>query len=275
MKKSGSIAFVFALVVSVAASAWAGFNEYGVIRSTFAVELDAYGAFYRTAYYDGDNASLDDEESQLNLLPTIRIRPVRGLEFSFTYPVRDDGMKDATGVWGPILGFKYGSPSSAGFVSFVFPAGSKKLLGNGDKPSPALIFGGSSLYGNPESFGVRLHSWYFWDFNDYSGDELYFLVRPEFDFGMIRVGLGFPFEFLFGSDDAWISNAPGNVRAVGYSSDGDFGYTMSISIEPKVTIRLGTFDVEPYFSIPLWEYTNESAVLVDGFTLGASVRFGF
>lgn len=271
MKKSGPI--VFALVALLVSSAFALMNEYGVIRSTFQLELSAYGAFYRTGFHDGDDYSLSEKESQLNLMPTIRVRPVRGLEFNFTYPIRDDGLKNATGVWGPILGLKYGSPSSAGFLEFVFPSGSKKLLGNGDSPAPALVFGGTSLYGNPESFGVRLHSWYFWDFNDYSADELYFLVRPEFDFGMLRVGIGFPFEFLFGNDTYWGSNTPGNVRATGYGDEDDFGYTMSISIEPKVTVRLGKFDVEPYFSIPLWEYTNSSALLIDGFTMGCAARF--
>lgn len=256
-------------------SAYSMWNEYGVIPSTFEVELSAYGAFYRSAYHDGDDASLSDKESQLNLIPTIRVRPVKGLEFNFSYPIRDDGLKNSTGTWGPMLGLKYGGPSSAGFLEFVFPAGDKKLLGNGENPSPALVFGGTNFYGSWESFGVRLHSWYFWDFNKYSADELYFLVRPEFNFGMIRLGLGFPFEFLFGSDDAWVSNTPGNVRAVGYTDEDEFGYTMTISIEPKVTINLGKFDVEPYFSIPLWEYTNDAAVLLDGFTLGCAMRVKF
>lgn len=266
-----------AIVALSCSSAFAMMNEYGVISSMFQVELTAYGSFYRSAYHDGDDYDISDETSQLNLLPTIRFRPVRGLEFSFTYPIRDDGMKDVTGVWGPILGLKYGSQSSAGFIDFVFPAGSKKLLGNGENPSPALVFGGTNFYGNWESFGVRLHSWYFWDFNKRSADELYLLIRPEFNFGMIRVGLGFPFEFQFGSDNTWISNAPGNVRAEGYGSkDGDeFGYTMSFSIEPKVTIDLGKISVEPYFSIPIWEYTNDAAVLYDGWTLGCAARLKF
>ena len=256
-------------------SAYSMWNENGVIPSTFEVELSAYGAFYRSAYHDGDDASLSDKESQLNLVPTIRVRPVKGLEFNFSYPLRDDGLKNSTGTWGPMLGLKYGGPSSAGFLEFVFPAGDKKLLGNGENPSPALVFGGTNFYGSWELVCVRPPSGDFWDFNKYSADELYFLVRPEFNFGMIRLGLGFPFEFLFGSDDAWVSNTPGNVRAVGYTDEDEFGYTMTISIEPKVTINLGKFDVEPYFSIPLWEYTNDAAVLLDGFTLGCAMRVKF
>lgn len=270
MKKWIFLSFLFAF-----SSAYSMWNEFGVIPSTFEVELNAYGAFYRSIYHDGDDHSLSDKESQLNLVPTVRIRPVKGLEFNFSYPVRDDGLKNSTGTWGPMLGLKYGGASSAGFLEFVFPAGDKKLLGNGENPSPALVFGGTNFYGSWESFGVRLHSWYFWDFNKYSADELYFLVRPEFNFGMIRLGLGFPFEFQFGSDAAWVSNTPGNVRAIGYTDDDEFGYTMTISIEPKVTVAIGKFDVEPYFSIPLWEYTNDAALLFDGFTLGCALRAKF
>lgn len=262
-----------ASVLLMYASGYSMWNEDGVISSTFAVELNVKGAFYRSFYYDGDNSSLSDDKSQLNLIPTIRIRPVSGLEFNFSYPFRDDDYKNSTGVWGPMLGIKYGGPSSAGFLEFVFPAGDKDLLGNGETPRPALVFGGSSFYGNRESFGVRLHYWYFWDFNKHSADEVYFLVRPEFDFGMIRLGVGFPFEFQFANSSRWVSNTPGNVRAAGI--DDDFGYTMAISIEPKVTVDLGRFDVEPYFSIPLWEYTDENAALYDGFTLGCAFRVKF
>ena len=269
--------FAIALFAVLSSSAYAMMNEYGVISKTFQVDLNAYGVFYRSVFHDDNDADLSDdaEESQLNLMPTIRVSPARGIEFSFSYPIRDDGMKSVTGVWGPILGFKYGSPSSAGFIDFVFPAGSKKLLGNGEKPSPALIFGGSNFYGDWKSFGVRLHSWYFWDFNDRSSDELYVLIRPEFNFGTIRVGLGFPFEFLYGSDGGFISNTPCNVRTQGYSGKDEFGYTMSVGIEPKVTVNLGLIEVEPYFHIPIWEYTNDAANLYYGYTLGCAAHLKF
>ena len=117
--------FAIALFAVLSSSAYAMMNEYGVISKTFQVDLNAYGVFYRSVFHDDNDADLSDdaEESQLNLMPTIRVSPARGIEFSFSYPIRDDGMKSVTGVWGPILGFKYGSPSSAGFIDFVFPAG--------------------------------------------------------------------------------------------------------------------------------------------------------
>lgn len=255
-------------------------NEYGVIQKMFQVELNGNINFYNSQYYDGDKSDLEDEETQTNVIPTIRVRPVRGIEFNFTYPFRDDGMKDGTGFWGPIVGFKYGGSSSAGFLQFVFPAGAKKLLGNnggnGEKPSPALIFGGTNFFGNWESFGIRLHSWYFMDFNDNSADELFILLRPEINFGMIRIGVGFPFEFLFANSSVWISNTPGTIRAAGLSlEDDDFGYVMAFSIQPKVIINLGKIDLEPFFSIPLWKYTNSSAMMAYGFTLGMDAKINF
>ncbi|MCK9182152.1 MAG: hypothetical protein M0P13_04635 [Fibrobacteraceae bacterium] len=275
MKKKSLLVF---FILSFCTSLFAMMNEYGVISSNLEVELSGYGVFYRNYYSNGHKSSLSDsaEDSQLNLMPTIRVRPVRGLEFNFSYPIRDDGLKNSTGFWGPILGFKYGSPSSAGFFNLVFPAGAKNLLGNGESPEPALIFGGTKFFGGESKFGIRIHSWYFWDFNEHSADELYFLVRPEFNFGQIRVGVGFPFELYLANSTSWIDNTPGHVRALGGSDDDDeFGYAMNISIEPKVTIDLGALSVEPYFSFPLWRYTNKSALLYTGYTLGVAARFDF
>ena len=88
--------WIFLSFLLACPSAFSMWNEYGVIPSTFEVELNAYGAFYRSAYHDGDDRSLSDKESQLNLVPTVRIRPVKGLEFNFSYPIRDDGLKNST-----------------------------------------------------------------------------------------------------------------------------------------------------------------------------------
>ena len=269
MKKTG---LLFVLAFSALGLAWN--NEFGVIPKTFQVQLSGNTVLYSNLYHDGDKASLDETYLQLNLIPTIRVSPVRGIEFNFSYPFRsDEDMKDATGFWGPILGIKYGSPSSAGFLNFVFPAGSKNLLGNGENPSPALIFGGTSFYGNWESFGIRLHSWYFWDFNEHSADELLFLIRPELNLGLIQIGLGFPFEWIFGNSSAWISNTPGTVRAIGGGED--FEYVMVFSIQPKAVIDLGKIKVEPYFSIPLWKYTSKHAFMYYSFTRGVDAKLNF
>ena len=85
--------FAIALFAVLSSSAYAMMNEYGVISKTFQVDLNAYGVFYRSVFHDDNDADLSDdaEESQLNLMPTIRVSPARGIEFSFSYPIRDDG----------------------------------------------------------------------------------------------------------------------------------------------------------------------------------------
>ena len=251
-------------------------NEYGVIPKM--LQLDVYGDYvsYDKGYYDKDDYNLNDstDESQINLMPTIRFRIVKGLELSLMYPIRDDGLKNSTGVWGPVFGIKYGSSTSAGFFEIVFPAGAHDLLGNGEDPQPALVFGGTNFYGGAASaFGVRIHSWYFWDFNDASADKLYFLLRPEYDLGNVRIGLGFPMEFYFGSDYDWIDNTPGRVRAIGKDTGEDeFGYAGVISVEPKLTFQVSSFEIEPSFSIPLWKFAGESTTLLYGFTMSVSAR---
>lgn len=246
------------------AGASAFMNENGVIPGLFQVEANFDYVSYQNAYSDGEKATLNKDGSQLNLMPTVRLRPVDGLEFSFSYPVReDDDIKDATGFWGPILGIKYGSPSSAGFFNLVFPSGSKKLLGNGDNPQPVLVFGFTDVFGGRSSFDVRLHSWYWLDLNENSADKMLFLIRPEFSTGIVRIGIGLPIEFYFGSDsNGWIDNAPGHIRSFGSTTDdSDLGYAGDISIEPKVLIKLGMLELEPGFSVPIAKFSNKEAVL--------------
>jgi hypothetical protein len=261
------------LVFCAGASAF--MNENGVIPGLFQVEANFDYVSYRNAYSDGDHASLGKDASQMNLMPTVRFRPLDGLEFSFGYPVRnDDDFKNATGFWGPILGIKYGSPSSAGFFDLVFPSGSKKLLGNGDNPQPVLVFGFTDVFGGRSSFDVRLHSWYWLDLNENSADKMLFLIRPEFSTGAVRIGIGLPIEFYFGSDShGWIDNAPGHVRAQGLTADDDdLGYAGDISIEPKVLIKLGKLELEPGFSVPIAKFSNKEAVLYYGYTISMAAR---
>jgi hypothetical protein len=250
-------------------------NEYGMIPQKLQLDLDGNSVFYRNMHADGDDYSLesDSRESQWNLMPAVRFQIVNGLELSLMYPIRDDGLKNSTGFWGPVFGIKYGSVNSVGFFDIVFPSGAKDLLGNGEELEPALVFGGTSFYGGAGSaFGVRIHSWYFWDFNEYSADKLYFLIRPEYDLGNVRIGLGFPMEFCFGNDGDWIDNTPGHVRGAGETEDGEIGYAGAISIEPKLTFHLNALEIEPSFSIPLWKFSGKNAVLLYGFTMGVSTR---
>lgn len=268
MKKLLKSYLVLALL---SVNAFAFINEQGVINGLLQVDISAKYGHYSSFYSDGETGDIKSS-MQFDLYPVIRLRPVQGFEFSLGLPLReDDDMKEATGIWGPILGIKYGHQNSAGFFDIILPYGAKDILGLNKEPQPVLILGGTSVYGS-ESFAVRLHTYYWWDFNDYSADQFFFLVRPEFTLAGFRFGLGFPIEFYFGSDYTWISSAPGVVRASGHSANESLGYSGAISIAPSVLVPIGMFEVEPTFSIPIAKFSNSPANIMYGFTIGCTVR---